>query len=66
MQVTPDDAKSQEARAGAELWRSVAAASAVVERRQASALRFSAQPHPLDAAPVKQMRLPAFRFLFIC
>ena len=45
MQVTPDDAvneSSQEARTGVELWRSVAAASAVVERRQASALRFSA------------------------
>ena len=25
-----------------------------------------AQPHPLDAASLKQMRLPAFYFLFIC
>src|SRR5208282_2612939 len=46
MQVTPDDARSQEARTGVELWRSVAAASAVVERRQASARRFA------RAAPV--------------
>ncbi len=47
---------------GAELWRSFAAASAVVERRQASARRFA------RAAPVWRggwtTRLPAFRFLF--
>jgi hypothetical protein len=49
---------------GAERWRSVAAASAVVERRQASARRFA------RAAPVWRggwtTRLPAFCFLFIC
>jgi hypothetical protein len=41
-------APSQEARTGVELWRSVAAASAVVERRQASARRFA------RAAPVRR------------
>ena len=43
MRVTPDDAGSQEARAGVERWRSFAAASAAAERRQTSALRFSAR-----------------------
>jgi hypothetical protein len=35
--------------AGAELWRSLAAASAVVERRKASALRFQRAPRPLPS-----------------
>jgi hypothetical protein len=43
MRVTPDDAGSQEVRAGVERWRSFAAASAAAERRQTSALRFSAR-----------------------
>jgi hypothetical protein len=43
MRVTPDDAGSQEARAGVERWRSFAPASAAAERRQTSALRFSAR-----------------------
>jgi hypothetical protein len=43
MRVTPDDAGSQEVRAGVELRRSFAAASAAAERRQTSALRFSAR-----------------------
>ena len=61
--------------AGAELWRSLAAASAVVERRKASALRFQRAPRPLPSfrasgrergqgAEVGSTRLPAFRFLF--
>jgi hypothetical protein len=61
--------------AGAELWRSLAAASAVVERRKASALRFQRAPRPLpsfrasgrergQSAEVGNTRLPAFRFLF--
>ena len=41
--------KSQEARSGAELWRWVAAASAVVERRQASALRLQRAAASVDA-----------------
>jgi len=51
--------------AGVELWRSLAAASAVVERRQASALRFQRAPH---AACVRFVRhasvgvLPPFFF----
>jgi hypothetical protein len=49
MQVTPDDAGSQEARAGAERWRLVAAASAAVERRQACAPRW-ARAASADAA----------------
>src|ERR1700736_6059764 len=43
MRVTPDDAGSQEVRAGVERWRSFAVASAAAERRQTSALRFSAR-----------------------
>ena len=43
MRVTPDDAGSQEARAGVERRRSFAPASAAAERRQTSALRFSAR-----------------------
>ncbi len=41
---------------GAELWRSLAAASAVVERRQASALRFQRAPRPLPTLPRKRGR----------
>jgi hypothetical protein len=63
--------------AGAELRRSLAAASAVVERRKASALRFQRAPRPLPSfrasgrqrgqgAEVGSTRLPAFRFLFFC
>jgi hypothetical protein len=64
-QVTPDDAASQEARSGTELRRWFAAASAVVERRQASARRFArAAPAGADH---ETLRLPAFRFLaFFC
>src|SRR5579872_1905419 len=68
MQATPDDAESslqgevtQEARTGAELRGSLAAASAVVERRQASAPA-GARPRPL-VRPHERLRLPAFRFL---
>jgi hypothetical protein len=50
MQVTPDDAAPRKRVAGVERRRSVAAASAAVERRQASALRFSARRIPLGAA----------------
>jgi hypothetical protein len=50
--------------AEAERWRSVAAASAVVERRQASApARARAAP---QGAEVSKQRLSAFRFPFCC
>jgi hypothetical protein len=52
--------------AGVELWRSFAAASAVVERRQASALR-SARAAPKRGSWTTRLsafRLPSFFFLF--
>src|SRR5271156_5111884 len=55
-------ARSQEARAGVERWRSVAAASAAVERRQASASRWT-RTAPAGAEAWTNTRLPAFCFL---
>ena len=49
--------------AQAERWRSVAAASAVVERREASGPRMGRAPHREDAE-VTEQRLSAFRFPF--
>jgi hypothetical protein len=37
----------------------------VVERRKASASRWTRVPYPFDASSLQHMRLPAFRFLFL-
>jgi hypothetical protein len=55
-------ARSQEARARAERWRSFAAASAVVERRKASASRWT-RAAPAGAEVWRNTRLAAFCFL---
>jgi hypothetical protein len=70
-QVTPDEAASQEARSGPERRRWFAAASAVVERRQASAPAAAGWRKPTLRGANRTrwcghatLRLSAFRFLF--